>query len=185
LKLLEKYGFIKPKSQKKMSQHSIANESITSISNMMRSIAKTIWALILSYEKRKKLKAAWRACHQGVIVISDRYPQAQIMGFNDGPLLSAWLKHQNRLLQSLAKWEIKPYLMADQNPPDTVIRLNVSPAIAKGRDPNMSLDFLKKRIDAIDSLTFGHRTAIFDVDADRELDSVLLDIKNIIWNNIQ
>ncbi|HEV8479269.1 MAG TPA: hypothetical protein VGR66_00620, partial [Candidatus Eisenbacteria bacterium] len=48
------------------------------------STAKAIWALVLAFEKRRRLTQVWRARNRGQIVFCDRYPQHQIMGFTDG-----------------------------------------------------------------------------------------------------
>ena len=89
----------------------------------LKTLARVPWALVLAYEKRKKLRRAWRARGLGMVVICDCYPQCQVMGFNDGPLLSRWLDQQNRLLRSLAHWELISYQRTEIYPPDLVIKL--------------------------------------------------------------
>ena len=54
------------------------------------SLARAIWAVVLAWEKRAKLRRAVRARNRGMIVICDRFPQTQVMGYNDGPLLAPW-----------------------------------------------------------------------------------------------
>ncbi|HXV62817.1 MAG TPA: hypothetical protein VEK15_19115, partial [Vicinamibacteria bacterium] len=75
---------------------------------------RPLWALVLAWEKRRKLRSAWRARNRGLIVLCDRYPQNQVLGFNDGPLLSEWRTHPSRILRSLAKWEATPYEWAEE-----------------------------------------------------------------------
>jgi len=63
-----------------------------------------LWSLALAIEKRRKLRAAWRARNLGMVVLTDRYPQAQIAGFNDGPLLAHWADHPSGWRRRLARW---------------------------------------------------------------------------------
>ena len=51
------------------------------------SILVTIWATVLAIEKRNKLLSAHRGADRGLFVLTDRYPQDEILGFNDGPCL--------------------------------------------------------------------------------------------------
>jgi hypothetical protein len=92
----------------------------------LMTVSRAIWALALAYEKRIKLRKATRARNRGMIVICDRFPQDQVMGFNDGPLLSHWLNHRSGLLRALARWERIPYRSARLYPPDLVIKLHVT-----------------------------------------------------------
>lgn len=74
-------------------------------------------------EKRHKIIGARRAASRRLIVLTDRYPQNQIGGFNDGPLLPrltsvpAWLR----------RLEASVYALADRTPPDLVIKVHTSP----------------------------------------------------------
>ena len=147
------------------------------------SAAKSIWALVLAWEKRAKLKGAWRARHRGMVVVADRYPQNQIMGFNDGPLLSAWQHHPNRLLRTLASWERVPYHWAEAYPPDLIIKLQVEPERAYQRkpDPDMSIEEIRRRVDAVTRLAFPKAQTVV-IDANRPQNEVLLEVKRAVWN---
>ena len=63
--------------------------------------AKVLWALALAREKRRRLQRAFDARHRGMLVICDRYPQAQRPGINDGPLLHRWSGDG-------ARWTLRP-----------------------------------------------------------------------------
>lgn len=141
--------------------------------------ARVLWALVLSWEKRAKLRSAWRARNRGMIVLADRYPQAQVAGFNDGPLLAAWRAHPARPLRALARWERAPYEWAARHPPDLVVKLRVSPEVAHHRKPEMPLGDFERRVAAVESLQFATDTVTLD--ADRPADEVLNHVKGLVW----
>ena len=146
--------------------------------------ARAPWALVLSFEKRRRLRAAWRARSLGMVVLADRYPQAQIGGFNDGPLLGAWASHSNALLRGLARWEAEPYRWAERYPPDLVIKLHVSPENALARKPDTGRAEVERRITAIRALAYGPQSVVVDVDADRPLTEVSGEVTRIVWSHI-
>ena len=57
-----------------------------------------VWAVAVAIDKRQKIVSTQRAARRGFVVVTDRYPQNEIPGFNDGPLLHrlprcpAWLR---------------------------------------------------------------------------------------------
>src|SRR4029077_15733631 len=55
---------------------------------LLYSMLMMVWAVAVAVDKRKKLLAARRGTNRGLIVLTDRFPQNQIVGFNDGPLLT-------------------------------------------------------------------------------------------------
>lgn len=148
------------------------------------SIGLVLWALALSLEKRRKLQASWRARNLGMIVITDRYPQAQLAGFNDGPLLRDCATHRSRILRALARWEAVPYAWAERHAPDLVIRLQVAPETALRRKPETGRAEVERRVDAIRRIGFGPGTAVVDIDAGRPLDEVRRDVRRLVWCHI-
>lgn len=148
-------------------------------------IAKTLWALTLAREKKKKRRQSKRARNKGLIVIMDRYPQAQVPGHNDGPLLQRWNKSESRILQWLSKWEKSVYEQLHETPPDIIIKLQTSPNTAKQRKPETPLQELKKKANTIEQIEYSDQecTTVV-VDTERDMDTVIRDIKNIIWENL-
>jgi len=57
-----------------------------------------------------------------MVMLCDRYPQNQVMGFNDGRLLHLWSGHRTRLLRAMARWESIPYRWAEADPPEVLRR---------------------------------------------------------------
>lgn len=142
------------------------------------------WALSLAREKRARLATAWRARNRGLIVITDRYPQAQIAGFNDGPLLRDRAADGGRLLRRAARHEERAYRLAERQAPDLVIRLRVTPEVAVRRKPDMAPAEIERRDAAIGSLSWPPGTRVVDVDADRPLADVLRDVMASVWREI-
>jgi len=141
------------------------------------SLLFAIWALVVAADKRHKLILAQRATRRGFVVVADRYPQNEILGFNDGPLL-----HRLRWAPDwLKRFEAAIYMRAHRAPPDLVIKLHVGRDIVALREPEMSLGLIEERVAGLAELKFpGSR--IVSIDARRPLDEVRRLIKREVWN---
>jgi len=146
--------------------------------------ALIVWALALALEKRKKLRTAWRARDAGIVVLADRYPQARVLGFNDGPLLGHFAHHRNPLVRWLARLEAAPYLAAEQYPPDLVVKLHVTPRMAVQRKPDTTTREVERRLTVLGKLAYPFPTEVVDVDADRPLGVVRRDLYQVVWDQI-
>jgi len=143
--------------------------------------ARAVWALVLAREKGQNLQRAWRARDRGIVVVGDRYPQHQVMGFNDGPLLNGWSRSASGLRRALARWESLPYRWAEAHPPQLVIKLRVSPEVAVVRKPGMHAEEIRRRLGALASLRYPAETRVVEVDADRPWEEVLIECKRRVW----
>ena len=119
-----------------------------------------------------------------MLVIGDRYPQSQVMGFNDGPLLGNWLNHRSNLLRAVARWEHSSYQLAETYPPDLVVKLHVTLGVALQRKQDMGSEEIRRRVEAVKSLQYPSETQVVDVKADVPVDQVLLKVKRIIWERM-
>jgi hypothetical protein len=151
---------------------------------LLRIVARVPWALVLAYEKCTKIRKVTKARNRGMIVISDRYPQNQVMGFNDGPLLSRWLNHRSWLLRTLADWESTPYRWAELNTPDIVIKLNVTPEVALNRKADAGIEEYRRRVAAIKSFNYPATTKVVLINANEPLEEVLIKAKRSIWEEL-
>ena len=139
----------------------------------------TVWALVVAREKRIKLVAARRAASRGLVVLADRYPQDEILGFNDGPLLTRltgappWLR----------RFEASAYALARRLPPDLVIKLRVLPETGARREPDMDRAVIVDRVAAMDRLTFAGARVVC-VDAEQPLTDVIGEVKHEIWRQL-
>ena len=173
---------LRPRSRRRARAYGAANAGSRRDEALWEALGRVIWALTLSYEKRRKLRWAWHAHERGMVVVCDRFPQNQVNGFMDGPLLSHWLGHRLWWLRVLARWERVPYDWAEAHPPDLVVHLDVSPEVAHRRKPDMSLDDIRRRANAVQTLRFSPQTHLAVVEAERSPDEVLLAVKTLIWN---
>lgn len=145
-------------------------------------IGRVIRGLVLARERRKKLQKGQRAKNRGLVVLGDRYPQNQIMGFNDGPLLDHLSESSSRLLRYLAGRERDVYRSAEEHPPDLVIVLDVSPETANERKPEMPIEQFERRKAAIDDLEFDTERRV--INAEQPLDEVIREVKELVWEQL-
>ena len=64
-----------------------------------------IWAALNARYKLRLMKKVASAKRQGKIVIADRWPQNQVNGINDGPLLGEYRESKHKAKRFLASWE--------------------------------------------------------------------------------
>lgn len=141
-----------------------------------------LWGVVLANEKRNKLQKVWRASNRGMIVVTDRYPQAQIHGFNDGPLMQIFRESRWGGLRAISRWELGIYRTADRVCPDLVVKLDVPIETALARKSDMGRDEINRRIKAVAAMSFPERTKVVVVPADLPLDEVLARVKKAIWS---
>jgi thymidylate kinase len=184
LAMLQKVGMLRRQPGEKSGGDNNRINGGKNFSISLRLALKVPWALVLSLEKRSKLRRATRARNRGMIVICDRYPQNQVMGFGDGPLLSHWYNHPWKIKRILAQWEAMPYRMAELYPPDLVIKLHVTPEIALQRKADVDVKEYKKRVAAVKQLRYSSFTRLVEIDANQVFDEVLLQVKHSLWNEV-
>jgi thymidylate kinase len=150
--------------------------------NIFFRIMKVIWALTLALEKKKKLKKMWKARTKGMVVLTDRYPQTQFFGYNDGPLLRGWNNSENRLKKVISDWEFNIYDLANKLKPDLVIKLKIPEEVAVERKKDTPLYMIRNKIEVIENLNFAEDTKVKVVNTNRSVEESSLVIKNHIWS---
>ncbi|WP_414444993.1 hypothetical protein [Burkholderia sp. 22PA0106] len=133
----------------------------------MRNKRPAIWAALIMYGL-----SLWRAAHlwrahrlarRGTLVITDRYPQAEVSGFHfDGPGLGVERSGQG-WLGKLAAREQRLYRRMAMHRPALVIRLGIDVDTAHARKPDHSLAELRNKITVMAELQFDG-AAILDLD---------------------
>lgn len=151
-----------------------------SLKSRIYSFAKIIWAVTLAKEKKSKIKQQTKARNNGLIVLTDRYPQTFFPGCSDGPLLS---KYEGKgLLGKIAAWEHKIYASAAINPPDLTVKLIVPTKVAISRKPEMTAKEIETKKTIVMGLNLSENT--FVVDTSRPFEETRAIILEAIWNII-
>lgn len=148
-------------------------------SNLVKSV-KIIHAIILANEKKKKFKKIAKAKRNGLIVISDRFPQNEISGYNDGPKLQHWLNNDNTLKNKIATWEHNIYNMGEKISPDVIIKLEVNKETAKKRKPETPTSMIIKKINAVNKIQISKSASIKKVNTQNSFEITKKEIRNII-----
>ncbi|TKI04717.1 thymidylate kinase [Martelella alba] len=115
---------------------------------------------------------------KGFIVLTDRFPQAQIPGAYDGTAFPANAKG-NFLVLWLAHRERAAFQWMAGHKPDLVIKLHVDVDVACARKPDHRKASLEKKIAITPLLTFGG-AEIVDIDANKPIDEVLCAAKEAV-----
>jgi thymidylate kinase len=124
------------------------------------------------------MRAAVRARNRGMIVICDRYPQVQTMGFNDGPLLSQWMECGSSPKRRLARWEFETYRRLTLTPPDLVVKLDITPEAATSRKPDTAPEEVARKRLAVRRIDYGPSSETLEIDAMRPLTDI---VKKAVW----
>ena len=110
---------------------------------------------LLSQWRAHKFRRLLKLNRQGVLVIADRYPQAELPGFHfDGPGLGA-VTTGGWLSRTLTAREQRLYTWMASHLPALVIRLNIDAETAHQRKPDHRLSVLRDKVSIIPALTFN------------------------------
>jgi len=150
----------------------------------LRALGRLVWVLTLTRERRRRATQVWRARGRAMIVLSDRLPQRQFVGLNDGPQLAQGLNGRPGLRRALARREEAAFRRAELTPPDLVVKLHVSTEVAWQRRPETPAELLRTGIQVVRELQFPPTTRVVDMDAEQPLAEVLLQVKRAIWECI-
>lgn len=130
------------------------------------SFLKLIWAMTLALEKKKKLSKMTKARNKGMLVLTDRYPQIEITGCSDGPLLTKYADGKG-ILKKISDWEYHIYRTAYMNPPDLIIKLMVPVETALERKPEMSMEEIEKKTNAVRAVNCSRHSIIINTSKDK------------------
>lgn len=172
--LAQKIGVIKKTNNFSTQTLELKNEN----NSKSMGIARKLWIYTLSKERIKKLKFVNRCKIFGYTVLTDRYPQSEFEGLCDGPKLVG-------KKGITARKEAEAFRIAKLCPPDLVIKLIVSPEVAKARKPGEIEEETSKNLtQRVKEINFSEKTKSVLIDADRTQKEVILDIKRAIWKEL-
>jgi hypothetical protein len=146
--------------------------------------ARAVWVLALARERRARALEARRARGRGMIVVSDRHPQSQFPGWNDGPRLATWLEHPSAWRRAAARREREAFRLAELCPPDLVIKLHIPAELAARRKPETPFAQVRTGVELLRRLAYPATTHVVDIDATQPLAQVLLQTKRAVWDAI-
>jgi thymidylate kinase len=119
----------------------------------------TLTALViflLSLWRAHKFRCMLKLARRGVLVITDRYPQAEVSGFYfDGQGLNTG-NAQSWLARQLLKQETRLYTWMAGHIPTLLIRLNIDAETAHARKPDHKLSMLRDKVRVIPTLHFNN-----------------------------
>lgn len=123
----------------------------------------TLVIFLLSYWRVYKFKRMLKKSRQGQLLITDRYPQAEVAGFRfDGPQLAKTVGG-NRWVRALRNQEEKFYQWMASYTPMLLIRIDIDEKTAFSRKPDHDIVALREKIAVIPQLNFNGAN-ILDLD---------------------
>lgn len=134
-------------------------------------------ALVISaftLRRRHRFNRMLALRRQGLIVITDRFPQVEIPGAYDGPAFPDTASGGSRLVVALARHEHATFEWMASHRPDLVLRLNVDLDTACRRKPDHRRELLAAKI-AVTPLLKYSGAPIVDIDASQSLELVFGD----------
>ena len=139
---------------------------------------------LFSLWRVRQLRRLKRRAQSGVLIIAERYPQAEISGFHyDGPGIAVE-RSNNRLVRRLARREQRIYeRMAEQNP-EMIIRLVIDAETAYSRKSDHPLAELRDKTRNMPRINYNG-ARIFEIDARLPYESVLAIALNAIGRSIR
>ncbi|MBD8215873.1 hypothetical protein [Erwinia persicina] len=149
----------------------------------MQTRSPALWAALIMYgfslRRRANLRKVERLAKSGVMVISDRYPQAEIAGFHyDGPGIGVE-RVKGWLMTGLARREQRLYQEMAYYRPQLVIRLDIDIDTAFSRKPDHDYEELRDKISVMDKINYNH-AAVLEVDSRAPYNDVLQKSLNAI-----
>lgn len=154
--------------------------------NVFRQFAGAAFYLHMSNYLKQTLKQVNKYCNCGGIAVLDRFPQLQFKGVNDGLKIESKLDthvFSNRLRNKMIKKEEKNFSEALRVKPDIVFKLNILPEEAIRRKKENTLAEMKQKVAIIDGLSFDGSN-VYNIDATKNMNEEILEIKRIIWKEL-
>ena len=134
-------------------------------------------------DRASRVQAGRSLATRGAVVLFDRFPLPDVhVGerLMDGPRIPTLATAAtSRLLERLAERERAVY--ARIAPPDHIIQLAVSPAVALGRKGNRSPQSVEAKSRALAEADLGRLAPVTQIDAEQPLEKVVAEVKASVW----
>lgn len=129
------------------------------------------YALNKSKKRRAKFDALLEQRRAGKVIVTDRYPQIEVPGLHDGPILAG--RATSARLAAMQAEERALYAEMAAYRPTLVIRLHVDVDTVMARKPDHDRALITRKVETVPSLAFNG-APIVDIDAtipyDQELE---------------
>jgi thymidylate kinase len=152
-----------------------------SLKSRLYSVAKVLWAVTLAKEKKTKQRQMVKARNNGLLVLTDRYPQSNMPGASDGPLLSRY-QNGKGILKRISDWEQRIYESFSVNAPDLTIKLMVPTDVAIARKPEMTVEEIDNKKGIVMGMNISEHTAV--IDTSRPFEITRGEVMKEIWDLI-
>jgi hypothetical protein len=120
------------------------------------------YALHRSRKRHRRFQALVEKRRDGVVIVTDRYPQVECPGLHDGPILAGVATSQT--LARIKAEERALYADMAAYVPTLVIRLRIDIDTAMARKPDHDRGLVAMKIASLPSITFNN-APIIDLDA--------------------
>jgi len=120
------------------------------------------YALHRSTKRFRRFEELIEKRRRGIVIVTDRYPQIEVAGFHDGPILAGIAKSLEA--ERIQSEERALYRRMAAYVPTLVIRLVVDIDTAMARKPDHNRDLVAGKIASLPAVTFNGATMI-DIDA--------------------
>ncbi|MCB2113353.1 MAG: hypothetical protein R3C42_01555 [Parvularculaceae bacterium] len=120
------------------------------------------YALHRSRKRFRRFKALLELRRRGVVIVTDRYPQAEVAGVHDGPILAGVAKSAG--VARTQYEERRLYEIMASHVPTLIIRLHVELETAMARKPDHVRSLIARKIDTLPQINFNGARMI-DLDA--------------------
>lgn len=120
------------------------------------------YALNKSKKRRAKFESLLDARCAGITIVTDRYPQIDVPGLHDGPILAG--RATNARLAAMQAEERALYAEMAAYVPTLVIRLHVDVDTVMARKPDHDRALITRKVETVPQLAFNG-APIIDIDA--------------------
>lgn len=136
-------------------------ESLEDIAGRLRDPAAPIpgliaanYALHRSRKRYRRFESFLEKRRRGVVIVTDRYPQIELPGLHDGPILAGVATNQKLARIQAAEREIYSRMAAYA--PTLVIRLTIDVDTAMARKPDHDRSLIAMKVASLPMITFNN-----------------------------
>jgi thymidylate kinase len=154
----------------------------------VRDVVLGVHYLAIGHDRIGRAEEGRRDARAGRVVLFDRFPLTALSDtaehlILDGPRIRAALGSDRRIVRTLAAREERLY--GRFGSPDRLVILDVSPPVSSARKPDHVPEILAAKVRAargLAEIAEERGVTTIRIDADRPLDAVLLELKEMLWD---